>query len=398
LTGGFAGSEAGGYFGAELKRAGWDLIIFEGVSPTPVYLAIKDDQVELRSAEHVWGLETAAAERVIRQEMGERRARVSQCGPAGENLVLISNVMHDATRAAGRTGVGAVMGSKKLRGVAVRGSNRPPVADTAKLDEMARWFRDNYRDTSAAAMAQMGTMRMVRVTQTVGGLPTRNFREGQFEGFEKLSFEAMSDTMLIGRDTCFGCPVRCKFVVEVDDDKYKVDRVYGGPEYETTGSLGSACGIDDLKAVAYGNQLCNANGLDTIGTGMTIAFAMECFERGLIGPKDTNGLDLRFGNAEAMVETIRRISPPPGYRRPARSGQLPRRAGHRRRCAGLRHTDQGPGSGHARSAHQVRPWVGHRHLSHRRRPYEQHARYGLCVHRGRQRLAATGHPGAAARG
>ena len=307
LTGGFAGSEAGGYFGAELKRAGWDLIIFEGVSPTPVYLSIKDDEVELRSAEHVWGLETADAERVIRQEMGERRARVSQCGPAGENLVLISNVMHDATRAAGRTGLGAVLGSKRLRGVAVRGSNRPPVADAAKLDEMARWFRDNFRDTSAAAMAQMGTMRMVRVNQTVGGLPTRNFQEGQFEGFEKLSFETMSDTMLVGRDTCFGCPVRCKFVVEVDDEKYKVDRVYGGPEYETTGSLGSVCGIDDLKAVAYGNQLCNANGLDTIGTGMTVAFAMECFERGLIGPKDTNGLDLRFGNAEAMIEAIRRI-------------------------------------------------------------------------------------------
>jgi aldehyde:ferredoxin oxidoreductase len=307
LTGGFSGSEAGGFFGAELKRAGWDLIIFEGVSEKPVYLWINDDQVELRSAEHLWGRETYDVEEQIRADLGEKRLRVAQCGPAGENLVLLSNVMHDATRAAGRTGLGAVMGSKKLRAVAVRGSQRPPVADMDRVQEMAKWFRDNYEETSSAVFSGPGTMRMVRVNNTVGGLPTRNFQQGTFDTFEKITIEAANEEILVGRDTCYGCPVRCKFVAEVKDEKYPVKREYGGPEYETTGSFGSACGIDDIKAIAYVNQLCNANGLDTIGTGVTIAFAMECYERGLIGLEDTGGLDLRFGNAEAMIEITRQI-------------------------------------------------------------------------------------------
>jgi aldehyde:ferredoxin oxidoreductase len=307
LTGGFSGSEAGGFFGAELKRAGWDAIIIEGVAASPVYLWIRDDQVELRPAAHLLGLETADVEERLREELGERHLRVSQCGPAGERLVRIANVMHDATRAAGRTGLGAVMGSKKLKAVVVRGSRRPPVADQSALAELARWFRDNYQQTGSAAYHTLGTVRLVRGNQEAGGLPTRNFQQGVFEGFEKLSAETMLNTITVGRDTCYGCPIRCKWVVEVKSDTYPVDRRYGGPEYEAVGSMGSLCGIDNLEMVAYGNQLCNANGLDTIGTGSTIAFAMECYERGLLTKEDTGGLDLRFGNAEALIEMIRRI-------------------------------------------------------------------------------------------
>jgi len=321
LTGGFAGSEAGGYFGAEFKRTGWDTIIIEGASDSPVYLWIQDDHAELLPAEHLWGLETYDAQERIREEHGDRRIRVAQCGPAGERLARISNVIHDATRAAGRTGLGAVMGSKKLRAVAVRGSKRPTAADPDKLNELARWFRDHYQETSSAAFADLGTMRMVRVNQSVGGLPTRNFQEGVFEGFEGISSETQRDTITIRRETCFGCPIRCKWMVEVDDHEYPVvqgheyhvDPWYGGPEYETAGSMGSLCGIDDIRVVALANQLCNANGLDTIGTGVTIAFAMECFERGIIGPEDTDGLELRFGNAQALIEMIERIVAREGF-------------------------------------------------------------------------------------
>jgi aldehyde:ferredoxin oxidoreductase len=313
LTGGFSGSECGGFFGAELKRAGWDLILFEGVSPHPVYLWIQDDKVELRSAEHLWGLETGVVQARIREELSDSAIRVSQCGPAGERLVRISNVIHDATRAAGRTGLGAVMGSKRLRAVAVRGRQRPTAKDPEKVREMAHWFREHYTETSSAAYAMGGTPRMVRVNQQLGGLPTRNFQEGVFEGFEALSVESMQEKIIIGRDTCYGCPIRCKWIAQVDNDRFHVDPGYGGPEYETVGAFGSVCGCDDIEAVAMANQICNANGLDTIGTGMTIAFAMECFERGLIGTADTDGLELRFGNVDAMLAMVRKIAERDGF-------------------------------------------------------------------------------------
>ncbi len=313
LTGGYAASEAGGFFGAELKRAGWDLILIEGKSPEPVYLWIKDDQVELRPATHLWGLETADVQEQIREELGDRAIRVSQCGPAGERLVRIANVMHDATRAAGRTGLGAVMGSKNFKGVAVRGSQRPETADPDTVREMGRWFRDHFEETNSLVFATVGTPRMVRVNNEAGGLPTRNFQQGVFDGFEAIAGDTMNDKIVMERDTCYGCPVRCKWVVKVDNERFQVDPKYGGPEYETLGALGACTGVSDLEAVAYGNQLCNANGLDTIGTGVTIAFAMECFERGLISLEETGGIDLRFGNADAMITMIQQIVAREGF-------------------------------------------------------------------------------------
>jgi len=313
LTGGFAGSEVGGNWGAEFKRAGWDILIVEGVAPSPVYLWIKDDQVEIRDAAHLWGKETLIVQEQIRQDLNDSRIRVAQCGPAGEKLSRIANVIHDANRACGRGGLGAVFGSKNLRAIAVRGSQRAPVADADKVNEMAKWFRDNYMSTGAAVFSTLATMRMVRVNNGAGGLPTRNFQDGVFEGFERISAETQLATYTKARDTCFGCPIRCKWVVEVNDDEYKVDPKYGGPEYETTAAFGSCCGIDDLRVTNTANQVCNAMGLDTIGAGVTIAFAMECFERGYIGLEDTGGLELRFGNAQAMLEMLRRLANREGF-------------------------------------------------------------------------------------
>jgi aldehyde:ferredoxin oxidoreductase len=205
------------------------------------------------------------------------------------------------------------MGAKNLRAIAVRGSQRPPLADRETFDEMAKWFRDHYKETGSAIFSTLGTMRMVRVNNEKGGLPTRNFQDGVFEGFENVSSERQLETYCVSRDTCFGCPIRCKWVVEVDDPQYPAERKYGGPEYETTGAMGPLCGIDDLKVINHANQLCNAYGLDSIGTGVTIAFAMECFERGLIGPGDTDGVELRFGHGDALLTMIHRIARREGF-------------------------------------------------------------------------------------
>ena len=306
-TGAFAGSEAGGFWGAELKRAGWDGIVISGQAKEPVYLWIKDDQVEVRGAAHLWGERTADVEERLREELGDKRVQVAQCGPAGENGVLFACVMNDVTRAAGRTGLGAVMGSKNLKAVAVRGSGRVELADKEKVQELAHWLRDNFMEFGFPRQLQEhGTDGGLLGLSASGGLPTRNFQEGSFEGAEKITGQTMTETILVDRDNCFACPIYCKRKVQTTG-RYEVDPIYGGPEYETAGALGSCCGIDDLEAIAYGNQLCNAYGLDTISAGVAISWAMECFERGLLTKKDTGGLELRFGNAEAMLELIEQI-------------------------------------------------------------------------------------------
>ena len=312
LTGAFAGSEAGGFWGAELKRAGWDAIVISGQATKPVYLWIKDDQVEVRDAGHLWGKHTADVEEKLREELGDKRVRVAQCGLAGEKGVLFANIMHDVTRAAGRTGLGAVMGSKNLKAVAVRGSGRVELADKAKVLELAHWLRDRYSQGLMAAFEEDGTNGFLIGLSAAGGLPTRNFQEGSFEGAEKITGQTMTETILVDRDTCFACPIYCKRKVQTTG-RYEVDPVYGGPEYETAAALGSCCGIDDLEAIAYGNQLCNAYGLDTIATGVVIAWAMECFERGLLTKEDTGGLELRFGDTEAMLGLVEQTAHRQGF-------------------------------------------------------------------------------------
>ncbi len=314
LTGGFGAAEVGGYWGAELTKAGYDAIVIQGQSEKPVFLVIDDDKVEIRPAEHLWGLLTAPAQAAIQTDLGPegKHFRVAQIGPAGEGLSLIASIMHDINRAAGRTGLGAVMGSKRLKAVAVHGTHKLPVADPQAVADIARGYAKNYPNTWAVDLHDQGTAGGV-ASSLIGGLPTHNFQEGSFDAWELISGTTMRDTILKDRATCFACPVVCKRVVEIKAGPYPVDPVYGGPEFETIGAFGSCCGVADLAAVACCNQLCNAYGLDTISTGVTVAWAMECFSRGLITRQDTGGIELSFGNVEALVEIVGQIGRREGF-------------------------------------------------------------------------------------
>ncbi|MHB1415629.1 MAG: aldehyde ferredoxin oxidoreductase family protein, partial [Chloroflexota bacterium] len=314
LTGAIGDAQAGGFFPAEMKAAGYDAIICKGKASSPVYLWIKDGAVEIRDAGHLWGKETGETEDLIRQELGDAKIEITEIGPGGENLVRTAAILNMANRAAGRTGMGAVMGSKNLKAVAVRGTHRPQVADPAGLKELAKWGADHLKpNDSMNDLALYGTDSGLANQQMTGGLPTRNWSSGVFEDFENITGEKMADTILIRRDTCYACVTRCKRVVEVKDGKYPVDPRYGGPEYETIACLGSYCGIGDLAAISRANELCNRLGLDTIGTGATIAWAMDCFEKGLLTTEDTGGLELRFGNADAVMALLPQIAARRGF-------------------------------------------------------------------------------------
>jgi len=282
-------------------------VVVKGKAEEPVYLWIHDDQVEIRDASHLWGMELAPAEDAIREELGDQRIQVLQCGPAAERGVRFGALINNANRANARAGMGTVMAAKNLKAVAVRGRARPPVADPAALRALARWGAEHLAESGVAALSWLGTSRAVLGQDAAGGLPTRNWSSGTFEGAEAISGERMADTIRKEGDTCFACVVRCKPVVEVAEGPYRVDPRYGGPEYETLATLGSYCGVSDLAAVARANQLCNMYGLDTISCGATIAWAMDCFERGLLTRADTDGIELRFGDAEALVRMVERI-------------------------------------------------------------------------------------------
>ena len=310
LTGGFGEADVGGFWSVELKRAGFDAVVITGKAPEPIYLWIHDGVAEIREAGHLWGGETADVEAAIRAERGDEAIRVAQCGIAGENLVRFACVIHDVNRAAGRTGLGAVMGSKNLKAIAVRGTGEIEIADAAGAKNIAGYvvgLRERW-----ANFREHGTGGGIVQMDEVGRLPTRNFREGKFEGAEKIAGTTMTEDFLVDRDTCHACPIACKRVVKSSGD-YTVDPVYGGPEYETLAALGSICGVDNLEAILYANQLCNAYGLDTISAGVTIGWAMECFERGLLTPEDTGGPELRFGDHKAMTHLVEQIARRKGF-------------------------------------------------------------------------------------
>jgi aldehyde:ferredoxin oxidoreductase len=305
LTGGIGFSEAGGFWGSELKKSGFDAVIIEGCSKSPVYLVIDEGQVELRDATHLWGKLTDEVETRIKEDLKNDRFKVCQVGIAGEHLRRYSNIANDLIHFYGRTGMGAVMGSKKLKAIAVRGTHQLHLADRSKVLHLIRWMNQEGKN-KAISRSKLGTAGMLLSLNELGGLPTRNFREGQFEGAEKISGETIRDTVLLKRETCHGCPVRCKCVVSLNEP-YVVNPVYGGPEYETLAALGSLCGIDNLAAICKANEICNAYGIDTISVGVCIAFAMECYERGILTEKDTGGLRLNFGNAEGMLTLVKDI-------------------------------------------------------------------------------------------
>lgn len=310
LTGAFGESEAGGFWGPELKMAGWEAIVITGRAADPVYLWIKDDHAEIRDARHLWKRDPLEAQTTIREEAGEKLARVLQIGLGGENLVRFAGLTNELRHFNGRTGMGAVFGSKQLKAVAVRGATKylDLAHDPTSIAELGRHLAKQVKEHPASWDLQVrGTPGLTAGLNAAGILPTRNFLAGAFEGVEEIRWEAYEKELLTARRSCYACAVRCKREVKVDD-RYQVSDQYGGPEYETVAGFGSNCGVDDLQAIAKANELCGRFTLDSISTSSAVAFAMECFEHGLIDPKDTGGLDLRFGNAEAMVKCAEMIA------------------------------------------------------------------------------------------
>jgi len=324
LTDAVGDSQAGGFWPAELKFAGFDAIVVRGASPKPVYLWIKDGEAELRDAAHLWGKVTSEAENALKEELDDARIEVAQIGPAGEKLVRFAAIMNMSNRAHGRTGMGAVMGSKRLKAIVVRGTKKEiPLADKKALIRLAKNYSNAIPDdVEASGLAKYGTAEIVPSQNLEGGLVTRNWQSGHFglERAQAISGERLYDELLrgaadgnqdrLGRDTCYACAIRCKRVVEAEWEQNAINPVSGGPEYETISTFGSYCDIDDLHAISYANQLCNEYGVDTISAGATMAFAMECFENGLITDADTGGHALGWGNAGGVIamleQTLRR--------------------------------------------------------------------------------------------
>ncbi len=317
LTGAIASSEAGGWWGHEFKRAGFDALVVHGRAQSPVYLWIKNGEVAIRPADNLWGQKTYPAQAAIRQELGDDLIRVAQIGPAGENQVLYAAIMHDVNRAAGRNGLGALMGSKNLKAVAVRGTLKVPVANRKPVTATAKWLGKNYKKYVAWAAEGIGrgTQDSLMNWSYSGGLPTRNFGRPVFENPESLSGERNYEMFLKSRDTCQSCPINCKQVFEhADENPYrKIDPAYGGPEYESMAAFGPLCGVTDNVAVSKANELANALGMDTISAGASIAFVMACFEAGLLTAEDTGGQEYRWGDADLMVRSVEMIALREGF-------------------------------------------------------------------------------------
>ncbi len=307
LTGGFGEAEVGGHWGAESKHAGFDAIIIEGKAKNPVYLWINDGQAEIKDASHLWGKITGETEAIIKEELDDKFIRVAQIGPGGENLVRYSCIINDLRNAAGRSGMGAVMGSKKLKAIAIRGHKKLDVRNKENLRSKIREFNEvAYKPVSGYFKYGTGYGIMEQFA-TTGNLPTRNFRDGDFKNAKDLDPGIMKEEIGLKMEACYACPIRCKKIVEIGEP-WNVDPIYGGPEYESIGAFGSNCGINDLKAVCKANELCNKYSLDAISTGVSIGFAMECYENGILTGKDTNGLKLNFGNADAIVQMVELIA------------------------------------------------------------------------------------------
>ncbi len=302
LTGTIASSNSGGRWGAELKFAGYDMVIIEGKSEKPVYISIVDEEVTIKDAAHLWGKMTSETTEMLLKENNEK-AKVLNIGPGGEKLSRIAAVMNDLDRAAGRSGVGAVMGSKNLKAIVVKGSSKPEVADKDKLKEVVKRVNEKIRENGVTGqgLPTYGTAVLVNIINENGVFPANNFQQSTFAQAEEISGETLADKYLVKRVGCYGCPIACGRHCKVDDIES------GGPEYETVWGFGADCGVSDLAAVIKANYWCNEVGLDTISASATIAAAMELYQRGLIKDDELDGLSLEFGNAEAVIEWTKRM-------------------------------------------------------------------------------------------
>lgn len=308
LTGTIASSNSGGYWGAELKFAGYDVIILEGKSEKPVYLMIEDDKVEFRDASHLWGKVVSEATEILEKEIPEK-SRVMTIGPAGEKLSKMAAIMNDVDRAAGRSGVGAVMGSKNLKAITVRGTQKVQIANEEALKAVVKDCTSKIRENGVTGqgLPTYGTAVLVNIINENGVFPVNNFQGSQFEQAEEISGETLTEKYLVRKDPCYRCPIACGRYCKVDDIEG------GGPEYETIWAFGGDCGVSDMGSVIKANYWCNEMGLDTISTGTTIAAAMELYQKGFIKDEELDGMPLTFGNNDAVVEWTKRIGLRQGF-------------------------------------------------------------------------------------
>ncbi len=306
LTGAIGDSQCGGFFPAEMRAAGTDAIVFTGRAPQPVYLWLHDGQAELRPAKHLWGKVTGDVDRLLKEEVGDPKAEIAQIGPAGENLVRFAAIMNMVNRANGRTGMGAVMGSKRLKAVVVRGTKPPKPAKPEEFRGLVKRLKElQEANPGIGWFGEYGTAGVLGIQDKMGGQPTRNYTEGTFEDAKAIDGGTMVKTILKERDTCYACVVKCKRVVEIREPGLDVDPVYGGPEYETLTFFGSMCGVGDLKLLSKASADANMYGMDTISAGATIAWAMEAKAKGLL---DDKGLGLAFGDGKSVLRAIEAIA------------------------------------------------------------------------------------------
>lgn len=309
LTGGYASSSLGGMLTAELKYAGIDSIILEGISPNPVYLFIDNDLVELRDASEYWGKGTISVEKALKDKFGDEY-QVAVIGPGGENLVAFASINHDYGRQAGRGGVGTVMGSKKLKAIVIHGSKSIPVADPDGYRKAGMELFKACKDADGLIPWQRyGTTIVTSWCDEVGALPTRNFSSGHFDEGKSLYGPVMREKIVVTDKGCFGCPSPCGKYSRMKKYKTNVE----GPEYETIGMLGSNLGISDIEDVAEANRLCDDLGIDTISTGGVIGWAIECFKKGILTSNDTDGLELSFGDSDSIFKLIHKIANQEGF-------------------------------------------------------------------------------------
>lgn len=305
LTNGVGEAKSHGFFGSELKRAGYDAVIFENKAEKPVYVWIDDDGVQLMDAKHLWGKSPKETEDAIKEELGDYYIRIASIGLAGERLARVAAIINDTTRAAGRTGMGAVMGSKNLKAIAVRGTKDVPVAKPEEFMEFVKMMHERMKGPATVKYRTLGTPLNVLVHNSLGALPTRNFTNAIFEGAEKVSGEYLNEHFVVKINGCSSCAMRCEHIAVVPEGPYKgtTTRV----EYEPLWAFGPHCGIDKMDAILKAMDLCNYYGLDSLSTGNIVGFAMDCYEHGILTKEDADGLELEFGNAEVMVELVHKI-------------------------------------------------------------------------------------------
>lgn len=307
LTGLWGQANSGGHFGPALKRSGFDGIIVEGMSPRPVYLKLTDGEAELCDAEGLWGKTVSETEDAIHAAT-DTKLTIASIGPGGENLVRFAAIMNNKHRAAGRCGLGAVMGSKRLKAVACGGKTSVKLADPDQFKLSAKRQIDLIDESILkVGFESFGTNMVSDMVNVRGGYPTRNWQSGVFDQIDDVNGQALSDKVLVRGVSCFACPIACGRGSEIRDGKFK-GRKGEGPEYESANTLGALCGVSDLNVVTMANYLCNEYGLDTISTGSTIAFAMECFEKGILAHEETRGLRLDFGDADIVVDLVKKIA------------------------------------------------------------------------------------------